>query len=514
MKPVLCDWGSTMRRELVLRISLHSLAAAMLWTQAALAQTNAGAEVDVRASGAKGDGSVDDAPAFAKAIASATKGATIRVPCGVYRLDRTIDIPHPGVIIRGHGYCSTLRINHGADAIVVSAPLFRIADLEVQVAAAAPRNGAGIVRARAGQGYVGNLRLTGNPRSADNGYAFLMDSDESDLWHFDHVRIAGGAVWSSIWRATLSRGTIASTFINNCHFVNGVVLRAVIDIDGAIDTFLVTNSDFPTYGGRSVWLQNTVGAGRDFPRYVHFTNVSVEAGLGASPPKPATALDVATGFDFQFAAGYVASARVGVSLGKVRYAKIVGTHFVNFTETAVSVSGNAADVTLVGNSLVGASQGGAGQFDTVAIGAGANSVTLLGNTFDSLATKPRYHINLARGETDRYELIANLGGSIPPAAGFLRNDAEGSHRTIWGNAGVGNVVSGDETTFDSPVTFNPGAGLVAKSGIQVGTESKPPPCDADHRGLIWLARGAAGVKDSAQICAKDARDAYAWRSFY
>jgi hypothetical protein len=53
----------------------------------------------------------------------------------------------------------------------------------------------------------------------------------------------------------------------------------------------------------------------------------------------------------------------------------------------------------------------------------------------------------------------------------------------------------------------PGAIVVATSGPQPG-------CDATHRGWFWFAAGGAGVKDTVQVCAKDASNTYAWRTVY
>lgn len=41
-----------------------------------------------------------------------------------------------------------------------------------------------------------------------------------------------------------------------------------------------------------------------------------------------------------------------------------------------------------------------------------------------------------------------------------------------------------------------------------------PTCDATHRGWAWFDEGGAGVKDAFEICAKDAGNAYAWRTIY
>lgn len=41
-----------------------------------------------------------------------------------------------------------------------------------------------------------------------------------------------------------------------------------------------------------------------------------------------------------------------------------------------------------------------------------------------------------------------------------------------------------------------------------------PACDSAARGTYWHTFGAAGVKDTVEVCAKDASDVYAWRTLY
>lgn len=40
------------------------------------------------------------------------------------------------------------------------------------------------------------------------------------------------------------------------------------------------------------------------------------------------------------------------------------------------------------------------------------------------------------------------------------------------------------------------------------------PGSSTTRGTFWVVQGAAGVKDTVEVCAKDAADAYAWRTLY
>jgi hypothetical protein len=50
--------------------------------------------------------------------------------------------------------------------------------------------------------------------------------------------------------------------------------------------------------------------------------------------------------------------------------------------------------------------------------------------------------------------------------------------------------------------------------IGIGNVTAAPACDATTRMKLWTIAGGAGVKDSVQVCAKDAGDAYAWRTLY
>jgi hypothetical protein len=58
------------------------------------------------------------------------------------------------------------------------------------------------------------------------------------------------------------------------------------------------------------------------------------------------------------------------------------------------------------------------------------------------------------------------------------------------------------------------AELAVHGGLQSYTAAPFPKCDATHRGEFFLQQGGPGVKDSAAVCAKDASNAYAWRSLY
>lgn len=62
-----------------------------------------------------------------------------------------------------------------------------------------------------------------------------------------------------------------------------------------------------------------------------------------------------------------------------------------------------------------------------------------------------------------------------------------------------------------------GRGVLFSGGTgqwQVLDGGTRPTCDVDHRGAYWHEFSGAGVKDTVEVCAKDAADAYAWRTLY
>lgn len=56
--------------------------------------------------------------------------------------------------------------------------------------------------------------------------------------------------------------------------------------------------------------------------------------------------------------------------------------------------------------------------------------------------------------------------------------------------------------------------LTLTGGVKLSTTASKPACALAYRGMFWVTQGAAGVKDSVEVCAKDASDTYAWRTIY
>ena len=56
--------------------------------------------------------------------------------------------------------------------------------------------------------------------------------------------------------------------------------------------------------------------------------------------------------------------------------------------------------------------------------------------------------------------------------------------------------------------------IMATRGPQGIFGEARPGCDGTVRGRLWFVAGTAGIADSLTVCAKDASDAYAWRTIY
>jgi hypothetical protein len=136
--------------------------------------------------------------------------------------------------------------------------------------------------------------------------------------------------------------------------------------------------------------------------------------------------------------------------------------------------------------------------------------------------------NSVTGAIGRYAMTTNENGPFPDGGCWmLAHDGSGlgvsfdyTMDCLWfedgyaimgtgGNMhGAGYLVVGDAAQLYPAGTGTVLANLVTlKAGAQ-------PSCTVSNRGQQWFVAGAAGVKDSFAICAKDAGDAYAWRSIY
>lgn len=63
-------------------------------------------------------------------------------------------------------------------------------------------------------------------------------------------------------------------------------------------------------------------------------------------------------------------------------------------------------------------------------------------------------------------------------------------------------------------TTSPGQTLEVNGGVRLNTTAAQPTCSSSQRGTLWAVQSGAGVKDSVQVCVKNASDTYIWASIY
>ena len=95
--------------------------------------------------------------------------------------------------------------------------------------------------------------------------------------------------------------------------------------------------------------------------------------------------------------------------------------------------------------------------------------------------------------------------------GILDDQNDGLHLYSRSDGNTGEVAV---HTAQSPNTIlTKRVRVPGDGGIQWLTGTRPS-CDVAHRGTIFYVAGATGVLDTAEICRKDAADAYAWASLF
>jgi hypothetical protein len=173
---------------------------------------------------------------------------------------------------------------------------------------------------------------------------------------------------------------------------------------------------------------------------------------------------------------------------------------------AVGINGAGSALTSTnagtGSGVTGQSTSG---FGVQAIGGGDASWTdLVGDLF----------LGGNRGEIftngDVLNLYSNNWVSID-----LDNDNNGSGTfEIWD--GTDNLVfTVDESGNVSANGNVSAAGTVSGYGVRVREGALKPSCAvAGDAGMLWFTNSAAGIKDTLEVCAKDAANAYAWRTLY
>jgi hypothetical protein len=115
-------------------------------------------------------------------------------------------------------------------------------------------------------------------------------------------------------------------------------------------------------------------------------------------------------------------------------------------------------------------------------------------------------------------------GAVYDNGQWIQKDASGKS-VFFGSGAVGfraflnqgNAVGVAHTSQLQAMLLDYAGNMELAGQLRLNVNTTPaaqPACDATKRGYLWFTQSATGVKDALQVCAKDASNAYAWRTLY
>lgn len=133
---------------------------------------------------------------------------------------------------------------------------------------------------------------------------------------------------------------------------------------------------------------------------------------------------------------------------------------------------------------------------------------------------------------DGVQMILDTGGFTHSSGAIMRLDGAAAVRLLGGSSNgataIGVKIANANTlttagakiaAFYSDYLSTEKAsvdkdGIFTGGGLVIGDPGTRPSCDSTQRGRVFVDQGGAGVSDTVAVCAKDAADAYAWRTIY
>ena len=242
--------------------------------------------------------------------------------------------------------------------------------------------------------------------------------------------------------------------------------------------------------------------------------------------------------------GSATIAKIGIGISCVTDGGTTAGHYITLSTT---IAGNCHDIGTAPSIFLGfinstnagantysielaVSNGGSGgTFDAVT---GASTLTIAGyipkvSAAGAINPSNIYQVgsNVSIGVTSNVDTL-DLGGGSMHAVGIdlgagpstkshgILSYTSSIMRLSAGNGSAGTFnFRGNNYNNDYASLLSPGVLELMGGGIKL-TGDVQPTCDSTKRGYIWFVAGGAGVKDTLNVCAKDAADAYAWRTIY
>lgn len=123
-------------------------------------------------------------------------------------------------------------------------------------------------------------------------------------------------------------------------------------------------------------------------------------------------------------------------------------------------------------------------------------------------------IRFYSGGTIQRWSMSSAGHFVPGADNtYAVGGAGATLSEIWLSGVIRGTGGNTILTFaDRRITAGTGTSFTAY--FQMNASGTKPTCDSTTRGALYHTGGGVGTKDNVEVCAKDAADAYAWRTIY
>jgi len=268
-------------------------------------------------------------------------------------------------------------------------------------------------------------------------------------------------------------------------------------------------------------------------------SITVSANLTASGGDNGTATTVARG-DHLHSATYV-DVTGDTMTGALNVPSIIVPQIAtnspgtNLSISAANGTGDGGDISITAGAAGSSSGGGGGDINITAgwnMPAGGMGYSGLGPPgVVSITAGGGYNtvggnVTIKSGPTSSWAIPSNSFSKVSIQGGTMDGvnsggsiEVEGGHSVSGGtlNSQGGNVLlNGGNANGSYPggsIILAGGTGSTG-GGIIIRTNGSKAGCNAANRGMLWYTQGGAGVKDSLEICAKDATDTYAWRALW
>lgn len=352
--------------------------------------------LNVKAYGAKGDGTTDDTAAITSALAAAgAAGGVVYLPAGTYATSASLVIPADGVYIAGDGMGATvIKPLTGAQFDVISTAIPATADT------------AGFVRNFIGVSAltIDGSRMTGTTAGAGNGI------------HFYGVR------YSRVYDVNITGVPNFGILLDgdSTNFSYGIQIRGCRIINGAAG-FMATFSE-------ECFLTN---------------NEILQANLTTAAQQPAFAPQSNTGYLCRLVSGYTqvlgnvfgssgTYTSAAVRIENSGPTRVEGNRFDQCRYQAIQTTGPNA--VIVGNQIGNPSS--VGSVEGITLGSTGN--TVMGNKFDTTNGAARYTYCILEPVAEGGNIIAG-NNLVTGTTGTISLNAASTGNRVYGNVGYNPV---------------------------------------------------------------------------